>query len=264
MCPTGFFANYTNTTNRLCSPCDIKCTACTGSPTNCSSCANVISVATGNTTVTQYYKDAILNVCLSICSSQQFMNPTVSNVCSKCDSSCIKCSSTSSTCQSCSSGYYLYSVSSQCLANCPQKFYKNPVMDSNLNSSICSPCSVECFTCYGPLISNCTACTNTTSNLGTISFYFKQPGADLCAIGCPTGYFSNTTNNNCDACQKGCVSSSFNMSYCNSCTSHEGIYYYLDKDTNSCVTVCPNGGSGNNTDFTCIKCQYFAFNGQCL
>ena len=42
------------------------------------------------------------------------------------------------------------------------------------------------------------------------------------------------------------------------------MYYYLYKATNSCVTVCPNGGYGNNTDFTCNKCQYFAFNGQCL
>lgn len=170
--------------------CSAECASCIGSQSNCSSCTNVTTVVAGTSKTTIYYKDAVLNTCATSCRSQQFIDSTVPNTCSKCDKSCNSCTSSSSNCQSCVSGYYLYSADSQCLTSCPTSFYNNPVLDTLTSSYICSPCASECKVCYGSTASKCNSCSNITNTQGTVSIFFKQPTTDTCASTCPTGYLA--------------------------------------------------------------------------
>lgn len=185
------------------------------------------------------------SVCQTSCNLQQFINLTLPNICSNCDSVCTQCKISASNCQSCISGYYLYSAASQCLSTCPKSFYNNPDLDKFLMTFVCSACSPECLACYGPSNNSCTACTTIVDSFGQSKVYFKQPTLDLCDTACPLGYFGNSANNLCEACQNGCVSCKGNASYCSTCSPYLGVVYFFDSVSSSCFTVCPNGGSGN-------------------
>jgi proprotein convertase subtilisin/kexin type 5 len=224
----------------------------------------VTSTVAGLANTTIYYKDAVLNVCRTNCGSKQYINQTSPNKCGNCSTTCTQCSFNSSYCQKCATGYFLHIGTSQCLLTCPKSFYNNITLNITLDTFICSPCASECKICTGPTTNACSACTNVTTNLGVVSYYFKQPNANTCSSTCPAGYLADIVTNNCEACQNGCISCSGTAKNCSACTIYLGVAYYLDKTTNTCATICPNGGSGNQTDFICYSCQYYTYNDKCL
>ena len=186
-CPEKFYPVNASSTFSFCQPCDPSCRTCSGSLANqCITCAKVNG--------TQLYINSSL-FCIAACPINYYSNPP-NFECDLCDTACTQCNASSNNCQACASGFYLYSGAWQCVSSCPQSYYNNPQLNTTLNTYICSSCSAECLTCYGPSSNNCSSCTNILASAGTV-VYFKQPNSDACLADCPKGFFANSSSNSC-------------------------------------------------------------------
>ena len=141
----------------------------------------------------------------------------------------------------------MVSGTSTCSLTCPDSQFIDVKVPN-----YCQLCSSPCLTCAGSS-TTCKSCQ--TGN------YFLN-GA--CYSSCPSGTYSDYNTSLCLGCDSVCLTCT--GSGVNSCLSCKSPYflYFLDKSTNSCVTVCPNGGSGNKTDNICYQCLYFTYNSQCV
>ena len=99
----------------------------------------------------------------------------------------------------------------------------------------------------------CTACSGSPElcnfcDPGT----YLQPDLITCATKCPDGYFSNATANNCTQCHSSCKTcTGANYTQCISCNTGN----YLQPNSTSCMSSCPQGKFRNNQTLTCDSCD---------
>ena len=169
-CPDG---SWEDTTNHICSSCDISCSVCTGANNDeCSSCNS------------GYFLQPSSTICLDSC-PVGYWRDTTSNICMECDISCSVCSDgTNTQCSSCKAGYFLQVGSTTCLTSCANGTWPNST------SNLCLNCDVSCVACTGPENTQCSACK---------PGYFLQPSSTSCLSTCPPIYFYPNTS--LHACQ---------------------------------------------------------------
>lgn len=152
---------YTDTPN-ICVYCDLRCSACFNSMSNCSACT------TSGTWASFLDSSDPANItCVNPCSPGTFANK-VTRTCDKCNENCSTCLNSANYCLSCEvngSAWYGWT----CYTPCPAGFFQQ-------NSSNCTPCSAFCSVCDGSS-TLCTECTltgiykaflfNTTNATGT-------------------------------------------------------------------------------------------------
>lgn len=119
-----------------CLPCDVKCSLCSVSATNCQECKTGFFLS-GST-------------CVATCPTGQY-GDSVLKICVNCDPSCSACTGTSVNCTSCSSTYYLYN--SKCVGNCPAD-----VTIADTIAKVCNPCTSGCLICQ-TIPAQCVTCT---------------------------------------------------------------------------------------------------------
>jgi proprotein convertase subtilisin/kexin type 5 len=239
-CPSYQFGKLTN---NQCTNCADGCATCFGSSlSNCYSC-------NASSTAVNYYLVYGTNTCNNLCPDGQYANSTIYQ-CLLCNANCLTCVTTSSYCLTCgfsTIGANLYLHVSSCLLTCPDGYYANSV------GNTCDPCHYGCATCTGPLLTNCTVCSD-YNNSGTIVTYYKIVAATTCDVSCPGGQFINSkAPNSCAYCDNSCISCSISSSNCtiNACASG---YYYLPS-TSNCLSTCPNNYYANNSTGICTVCS---------
>ena len=161
-CPHG---SWKDTTNHICSSCDISCSVCTGANNDeCSSCNSGYFLQPAPSTST----------CLNSCPTGYWGDAT-SRTCMECDISCSVCSDgTNTQCSSCKTGYFLQVGSTTCLTSCASGTWPSST------SNICLNCDISCATCSGPGNTQCSACK---------TGYFLQPSSTVCLSTCPPIYY---------------------------------------------------------------------------
>jgi hypothetical protein len=112
------YENFDDSLNPMCQPCNRNCSLCYERTINdCTEC------------VVGYY----LNV----------------TTCMLCPSKCTSCYwSSVNDCTRCSQNYFLEPPNT-CTSDCSGSFYGN---DTNPDDPVCSPCTPECTSCFGPNI----------------------------------------------------------------------------------------------------------------
>ncbi|KAL4481586.1 hypothetical protein ABPG74_007675 [Tetrahymena malaccensis] len=228
--------------NFICYQCDLNCSSCSVSSSNCQSCiANKY----------QYF-----NQCLDIaCKSNEFLNSITKTCdttkppgtfctivtqngnsfqyCQKCDSTCQECDSPgdSKSCTSCNvSSSNKYQYKGQCLPTQPPKTF------CNLNLE-CQDCDINCLSCTGSS-NNCQSCIDKTY------FYLNQCYQNPL----PGTYCTSYADcQQCDTNCKTCINSSKN---CISCPDYQYLY------SNSCQILKPSSVYCEQSQnfFTCQQC----------
>ena len=172
-CPTGYYSqavmtsSFTNSNQFICVACSSPCLTCTSAST----CTQCVSGALSGST------------CVNVCPSGYYMGFSqgivvngvtyTTSTCFSCSASCLTCNNTATYCLSCPSGYVL-DANNNCVSNCvsPTSYYSP-------TTRMCSNCSQQCYSCYGPGTDNCLSCPP------PLQFY-----ASSCLSNCPFGYFS--------------------------------------------------------------------------
>ena len=154
-----------------CIACNPSCLTCTGTISNCLSCASPTFLQT--------------NTCLSICPDYRYGNVNTST-CQSCSTGCRQCNSGLSTeCTACGVAFDFienynvtyYLSAGKCLTACPSGEFID-------GSNLCGNCSQYCQVCK-----NATYCTFCISA-------FLTPDM-LCSTACPDNYFGNVQNSVC-------------------------------------------------------------------
>ena len=227
-CPAGY---WQDTTNNICAACSAACSRCTDSSSyQCSACKPGFFLQPAST------------ICLDSCPSG-YWGDTGINVCSACDAACSLCTGSSNTqCLTCNSGFFLQPVpqDTTCISSCPLGFWEDAT------NHICAPCDYSCESCLGGTNNQCTACK---------PGFFLQPASTICLDSCPSGYWGNTTNNVCSACDTAC-STCTGPSYkqCSDCNSG----YFLQpgrRPRATCLSSCPIGYGEDSVNNTCVMCD---------
>ncbi|EAS00754.2 zinc finger lsd1 subclass family protein (macronuclear) [Tetrahymena thermophila SB210] len=223
-CPDGY---YSDTKNNVCAQCNSSCLTCAspGDNKSCLSCAPTLYLLNGQ--------------CVNSC-PQKYYSTTSTNpqtmICKQCYQDCLTCSGPQSTdCKTCQLPNYFVAATSQCLPNCPAKFYKNDPLAQ------CSACDPSCANCSGPSASQCTSCSG--------SLYLDGVS---CINTCSPGKFANQQNNTCTACDPTCKTCDGTTSTnCLSCALPN--YYQLS--TKQCVQQCNANQYKDNATISCIACN---------
>lgn len=225
--------------------CDARCLECTaGGNDTCSSCQAI----TINSASVPHYLIYGTTICSDGCPDGQYANST-SKKCLLCDSNCKTCITNSTNCLSCglnTAGYLVYLDVNKCVQKCPVGYYEDGT------SKQCQKCHDGCSECYGPALTDCTACRTNNSVP-----YYKYVGFDTCGMACPLGQFIDVSkSNSCGKCSSGCVGcegSSTNCTAANGCNA--GTYFYAA--TNSCLTTCPTTfyPSVTASSALCVRCD---------
>lgn len=262
MCP---FGTYADSTALECKDCNPSCESCSGGlSTDCITCAlGYYTTATGACSIcdSSCYtcSDDSLNCisclggpvlynhqCLASCPTGYF-NRTEDSSCQQCDSSCETCSDpTSQGCTSCIDGQYLSPEPTGSCRNCDPQ------------CKTCSSTSTNCDSCNNGLFLENNECNNGCSNskwpdstANTCedcdpSCLTCSAGGDTNCIQCNSGYFENSGA--CIACP-GCKTCETSATNCLSCN----VGKYLEGNT--CVSPCPDGKWGDDSDNTCKTCD---------
>ena len=121
-----------------------------------------------------------------------------------------------------------------CLSGCPS-------LDMYYDSSTrqCLQCSSACYSCNGPLSSNCLSC------LPPLQLY-----QGTCLSGCPFGHYS-TTSYICQPCNSNCADCANSSTNCTVC--QEGTFLHFNSNGLSVCTI--ECGSGFYPDLTASICQ---------
>lgn len=230
-CLTGFGAR---TTPNVCVFCDLHCTACFETATNCSAC-------TRSGTFRAYFY-TINSSCLKTCPDGFFANRTT-QTCDPCNVNCTSCINTANYCTACMAyfGYYNH----VCYSPCPIGFY------NNTNGTNCTPCSPYCYICVDPY-DLCTVCTTTSPYIAYL--YNTTNATGQCVRTCPISYFPETFSgagpNLCLPCNATCLYCTGSPTPCTACQPG----YYLFNST--CINPCPEGYFPYNYSNTgaCLDC----------
>jgi len=234
-CPLGTYSQlipstqFSNSNQLQCLYCSLPCITCT-SLVNCSLCS------TGS-----LYKSLCVTVCPTGYYSSAYQTITIGNtsyatlICSPCSANCLSCVNNSNDCTSCYPGYNL-DTSGNCNSNCssPSTYYSN-------SSKLCFNCSPLCYSCYGPLSSNCLSCSPP-----------QQLYAGTCFPNCPFGYFATSTYI-CQPCSLPCASCQGTNTNCTSC-SYPNIYQ-SSNGLGSCISNCLSSYYLNSSSSVCTPCN---------
>ena len=159
--------------------------------------------------------------------------------CNACDSACSVCTGPSDNqCSACNSGYFLHPTSTACYSSCLSGYW------NDTDNHICAPCNVACDLCSGGTHTECHICN---------SGYFLQPSSTVCLDSCPNGYWSNSGNNNCDACNPACASCNGGSNICTACKS--GYFLQPPPSNAKCLNFCPTGYWQDTTNHICAPCD---------
>uniref|UniRef100_A0A7M5X1B5 P/Homo B domain-containing protein n=1 Tax=Clytia hemisphaerica TaxID=252671 RepID=A0A7M5X1B5_9CNID len=249
-CPKGMFKTQDTHNKELhhCQFCFKRCTSCSGTSSNCSSC----------------HKGSTLhgNQCAAACASDQWLD---GNKCKLCHNSCKTCiGGMEFNCTSCSKKIFndkydrfLYKATSQCLATCPLGTYQSETLLK------------ECLDCQD----NCLRCSNNGQKCEICRMdHFLVADLRTCVETCPEGYYTDLLKRTCEPCDiqcKTCVVG--NPSACTSCresfflkeqscvSSHEcRSLYYVNKKTGRC-NFCPSNCTHCESQKSCTQCllSYF-------
>ena len=241
-CPDGQYKDDINHPNQ-CLICDVSCTKCAGTSTNCTFCGSL------GTTAVYLYNAACLNICPDGYYPAISSSATASNLCLPCAGGCAKCTGSGLTnCQACStvglSDYYLDIGGTTCGLTCPLGQYAGPAANHQ-----CLACDSNCAQCVGTS-TNCTFCSKATG-----MFLYQN----RCYSACPTGFFgsfstSATTTDICQACTPGCLTcTGSGLTNCQSCGNNGTADFYLSAST--CGTTCPDGTyMGAIGSHICLSC----------
>lgn len=165
--------------------------------------------------------------------------------CSLCKQGCATCVNIPTNCISCvTTGPDIsFLLGSQCITSCPQPYYGATF------PNVCTFCNAACQACTGPSINECQIC---------------MPGYKInnltCSTTCLTGYGPTSNTLVCIWCNLKCASSSCTNVFdnCTSCTKTGPFTAYLATVGTSypqCLSICPAGQYGNNTDQLCHMCD---------
>ena len=173
------------------------------------------------------------------------------------DYSCTTCvvGSAYNQCTSCSGSTYLNLPSTgACTTTCPTGYWA----DSSNNE--CMPCYIStsgpyysCTTCVvGAAYNQCTSCSGST--------YLNLPSTGACTTTCPTGYWADSSNNECMPCYISTTAPYYSCTTCvvgsayNQCTSCSGSTFLNLPSTGACTTTCPNGYWADTANNECMPC----------
>ncbi|KAL4482616.1 hypothetical protein ABPG73_021276 [Tetrahymena malaccensis] len=223
-CPDGYFSD---TKNNVCAQCNSSCLTCAspGDNKSCLTCAPNLYLLNGQ--------------CVNSC-PQKYYSTTSTNpqtmICKQCYQDCLTCSGPQSTdCKTCQLPNYFVAATSQCLPNCPPKFYKNDPL------ALCSACDPSCANCSGPSANQCTSCTGSSYLDG-----------NSCVNTCSPGKFANQNDNTCTACDQTCKTCDGTASTnCLSCA----LPNYYQSQTKQCTQQCNSNQYKDNTTVSCIQCN---------
>ena len=230
ICPDGYF---NNAGTHVCGLCGIGCTLCSGSADNCQECDESLGYGLTDSR------------CVSLCPDGTYMN---NGKCEFCSAFCTLCVSSPSDCRQCQSSgafesYYL-EANFSCLHTCPDGFYAN---DSD---HVCYACDPKCSLCDATADS-CQMCMGSGD---FESFLFAENSS--CLAVCPDGYYSNSTDHSCYACDEKCTLCTGNATFCLECVAESGAYEaFLLEANQSCLSDCPDTFFENSTDHKCYSCD---------
>lgn len=97
--------------------CTLPCRTCNGAA--CLTCYSDVRISPSN------LLDAVRGRCLASCMPTQLQ---IGSTCVTCNASCLECHTRLDNCTSCSAGTYL--LESNCLAGCPEGYYRLPASRS--------------------------------------------------------------------------------------------------------------------------------------
>jgi hypothetical protein len=183
--------------------------------------------------------------CFSACPSSTYK---VGNVCVNCPNNCANCVN-STYCTDCITGYYFSSGTCQlsticptpqlslgqgCVNSCPNGTYTTGTTCNRLCGDGLLFYNSYCYTaCSSPLVSNGYACVvSCPSGQSVVNGVCTGQGSGSCSI----GFYFNTAQNTCQACQSPCASCIGLANICTSCI--------VGTPVNGQCQI--NGGGGNN------------------
>uniref|UniRef100_A0A6J0TBE0 Proprotein convertase subtilisin/kexin type 5 isoform X2 n=1 Tax=Pogona vitticeps TaxID=103695 RepID=A0A6J0TBE0_9SAUR len=175
----------------ICRMCSQPCSTCEGNATRCLSCKHPFLLEEGE--------------CKPTCSEGHF---ATDGVCEPCPERCQECINGES-CKVCIPPYRL--LNGICWSDCPSGYFTDSVR--------CFPCDQDCRECEGPDSDDCTECLYVSSVLYN----------GKCLEGCPDGTYNNEETQNCEDCDRRCLTCS---SFASCLTCREG---YLRTDAGFCI-----------------------------
>ena len=128
---------------------------------------------------------------------------------------------------------------------------------TNAASSDCTACKPGYFLpyCSGTCHSSCSVCTGSSNTQcsACASGNFLQPSSTTCLSTCPGGYWKDTTNNICAACDSACSAcTGSSNTECSACTPG---YFLQPLPSTTCLNSCPSGYGGDSTINKCVQCD---------
>jgi len=240
-CPLGYYPksivqiSFQNSTlsaviQQQCTICISPCLTCK-SASICTDC--IANYTLSGTTCIQNcpagsYKS--INIVIQILSVS-----ITTTTCKLCSSVCATCVNSSNYCLSCYNGYILTSTN-DCVSNCSSSttYYNNV-------TRVCSNCSVDCFTCYGPTSSNCLSCKP------PLQLYLGS-----CNTICPFSFYASPLYK-CEPCASACASCYISASNCTSCNLPSSLQ--ITNGIGNCVLSCSSGYFLNQSTSICQRCN---------
>ena len=245
--------------NGVCNDCSYPCSACSTSPSTCTSCVTGFNLI-GTTCIAQcptgaYPKNGICvcktgvlfsNQCVSKCPTQ---HGNIGGICQKCNENCAACDGSKQLCSQCMNGYALDQVSGVCQKAPSCQFGQYFSQSSNGCSRICpqntyfyeNVCLTACLSGYND--NGVGGCIAVTPQTGCSFPYFLSNG--VCVSNCPSGSYPDTDNRVCKGCSSNCFSCLTNT-FCYACNAG----YDLSKGI--CIKATRTCGAGE-----------FRYNGNC-
>ncbi|EAR89451.2 EGF-like domain protein (macronuclear) [Tetrahymena thermophila SB210] len=241
-----------------CYPCEFPCQNCINNNTTCTSCFDIM------------YLLPSTNQCVYTCDfSNGYYTQINTNICLKCDSSCLTCQNYPTQCIVCANGlllqHYPDPKQNKCVYSCDVGYYKDNISNSN-----CYQCNSVCYTCSDQY--TCTTCPGSQY----LQQFYRNPscttqGCPLqitCVNTCYTGFYPS--GNSCIQCDPKCTQCT-SLYQCQACVNTPSAKYYLQYDTYTGYTLCQSScNSGYIPDINnicqlctsnCITC---ANSSQCL
>ncbi|KAL4470382.1 hypothetical protein ABPG74_011993 [Tetrahymena malaccensis] len=235
-----------------CYPCEFPCQNCKNSATNCISCFD-----------TMYFIPST-NSCVYTCDfSNGYYTQINTNICLKCDSSCLTCQNYPTQCIVCAYGLLLQNYpdpkQNKCVPSCSIGWYKDQKTNSN-----CLQCDASCQTCSDQF--TCTTCP--------VSQYLQQSyvSSDCinqgcaqqtkCVSQCNVGFYPS--GNNCLQCDPTCQQCT-GQYQCLVCKKDYFLQYKISGQ-NICQKTCNQGylpDSNNVCQLCTSNCSVCASSTQC-
>jgi hypothetical protein len=115
-------------------------------------------------------------------------------------------------------------------------------------------CNLPCKTCPSTDLNNCTSCYNDTTI--TTSIYFNGQ-TNKCVTTCTNGYYPDSIQFKCTACNSICGNCSATANNCTSCVSGSGFpYLNITGGSGTCLANCDSGyyPNTNQSPTLCVLC----------